>query len=418
MTALAGRSLLVADRDAAGLGHWRERLLGQGARVICSSSMDSALANAITFPPGMFDAAVIEHRPPQLDAVELAGSLRALPSMRKLPVIVIVAVDGDAAAFAANGSPLSVVMTRPVSAEQLVDQLSRMLTQPAAPALRRGGTGARSTPYRGAVLVAEDDAVNAEVLRTMLSALGLQVVQVADGARAVALSGVQRFDLLLMDGQMPVLDGLAATRLIRARESEAGDGVRQTIIGATANDSAEYRAQCLAAGMDDVVAKPVSTPALVDLLARWLPAPVSQVPVALTAVTPATVPHSALSGQCEPVPACGPVDWSQVEPLRSVSSYGANGLIGKAIGLYIDHAPRLIEEILTYRVTGDLKDVRRAAHSLKSSSASLGVNAVADLSKTIELAAAKGDFEIIDSVVTRLQSEYRRAESELRKAAG
>jgi HPt (histidine-containing phosphotransfer) domain-containing protein len=90
--------------------------------------------------------------------------------------------------------------------------------------------------------------------------------------------------------------------------------------------------------------------------------------------------------------------------------------VGQAIGLYIDNASRLIEEIRAFRSGRDLKDVRRAAHSLRSSSASLGANVVAGLSKTIEQAAAQGDFEIIDSTFGSLESEYWRAASELRKA--
>jgi HPt (histidine-containing phosphotransfer) domain-containing protein len=90
--------------------------------------------------------------------------------------------------------------------------------------------------------------------------------------------------------------------------------------------------------------------------------------------------------------------------------------VGRAIGLYIDNAPKLIGEIRSFRDGKDLADVRRAAHSLKSSSASLGATIVAGLSKTIELAAAQGDVESIGATVVSLEAEYRRAASELRKS--
>lgn len=112
------------------------------------------------------------------------------------------------------------------------------------------------------------------------------------------------------------------------------------------------------------------------------------------------------------------IDWQQIDSLRSIDPQGRTGGVGRAIGLFIDNAPKLIDEIRGFRSGKDLADVRRAAHSLKSSSASLGATIVAGLSKTIEQAAAQGDFEIIDATVSSLESEYWRAASELRTAIG
>jgi len=413
--ALAGRSLLIVDSDAAGLGRWRQRLLGQGARVICSSSTDSALANAIAFPAGTFHAAVIEHRPPRLDAAELAGALRALPSMRRTPLVVI-AASGEAGFDAAGGSGQNpIVMHRPVSIDPLAARLNAAFAPISMPSRRSGGAQSRRMNYRGIILVAEDDPVNAQIMQAMLGSLGLEIERAANGAEAIAKTADCKFDLVFMDGEMPVVDGLEATRRIRARES--GGTYRQPIVCVTANAVEAYRAQCMAAGMDDLIAKPVAIPGLLCVLARWLPAPtLSGVRERLSAQSLGDAQASISLGSGGGAPSGGPIDWSQVESLRTVDPGGSNGVVDKAIELYIDHAPKLIEEILTYRVTGDLRDVKQAAHSLRSSSASLGANAVAGLSATIESAAAKSDFEIIDSVAAALEAEYRRAESALRSA--
>lgn len=411
MKPLLGRCILAVDSDAAGLYRWRERLLAQGGRVICSASIDSALANGITFPDGTFDAAVIEHRPQSLNAAEVVEVMRALPAMRHLPLL-IVAEAAEAEGLKTRVVAPHVVLARPVAVDQVVDQLGRMFA-----AVHTPGTVSLAPPVqgsRGKVLMAEDDPVNAETLRAMLCQLGFSVVIALNGEEAVARAATGSFDLMLMDGQMPVMDGLDATRIIR--DDEARRGIHRPIIGVTASSLDEYRDQCIDAGMDDVVQKPVSMAGLLRMLARWLPeAPVQPVKSSL----PAAASSPAKAVERPGVAAASDnnvIDWTQIESLRSIDPQGASGVVGRAIGLYIDSAPKLIEEIRGFRSGKDIKDVRRAAHSLKSSSASLGATVVAGLSKAIESAAAQGDFEIIDSTVSSLEAEYWRAASELRKA--
>jgi two-component system, sensor histidine kinase and response regulator len=410
MKPLSGRCILAVDSDAAGLYRWRERLLAQGGRVICSASIDSALANGITFPDGTFDAALIEHRSQSLNSAELVEVMRALPAMRHLPLL-IVAEAAEAEGLKNRVPAPHVVLARPVAVDQVVDQLGRIFA-----AVHTPGTVAFSSPVqgsRGKVLMAEDDPVNAETLRAMLCQLGFSVVIALNGEEAVARAATGSFDLMLMDGQMPVMDGLDATRIIR--DDEARRGMHRPIIGVTASALDEYRDQCIDAGMDDVVQKPVSMAGLLRMLARWLPeAPVPPIKSSL----PATVssPFKAVERPGPAAPDNNVIDWTQIDSLRSIDPQGASGVVGRAIGLYIDSAPKLIEEIRGFRSGKDIKDVRRAAHSLKSSSASLGATVVAGLSKAIESAAAQGDFEIIDSTVSSLEAEYWRAASELRKA--
>jgi two-component system sensor histidine kinase/response regulator len=122
--------------------------------------------------------------------------------------------------------------------------------------------------HRGArVLLAEDNAVNREVALALLADTGLQVDTAHDGTQALAMAGAQRYDLILMDMQMPEMDGLAATRALRATDH----GRDVPIVALTANAFGEDRAACLAAGMDDHLAKPVEPRDLYRMLRRWLP---------------------------------------------------------------------------------------------------------------------------------------------------
>jgi CheY-like chemotaxis protein len=122
------------------------------------------------------------------------------------------------------------------------------------------------------VLIAEDNDVNREILVTMLQTSGCQVVQARDGAEAVRLSATEAHDIVLMDVQMPELDGIAATRLIRARELSMGLP-RKPILALTANALADDKANCLAAGMDDYLTKPFMRRQIVALMGKWLRGP-------------------------------------------------------------------------------------------------------------------------------------------------
>lgn len=410
MKPLLGRCVLAVDSDASGLSRWRERLVALGARAIGSASVDSAIANAITFPGGTFDAALVEHRPGSLDGVDMVDVLRALPGTRGLPILVL-ADPGDAGALEARIAAPHVVLARPVEADRLASQLGRMFA-----AVRTPGSHVPPVPAqgsRGKVLVAEDDPVNAQMLCAMLAQIGFAVTIARNGEEAVARAASIHFDAILIDGQMPVMDGLEATRIIR--DDEARRGLHQPIIGVTASSLDEYRDACFDAGMDDVVQKPVGMASLIRVLSRWLPevsSASSSLPCNVMTFTPPARSALAASDSQEG----DIIDWTQIDSLRAIDPQGKTGIVGRAIGLYIDNAPKLIEEIRGFRSGKDLKDVRRAAHSLKSSSASLGATVVAGLSKTIEHAAAQGDFEIIDATVRSLESEYWRAASELRKA--
>jgi CheY-like chemotaxis protein/HPt (histidine-containing phosphotransfer) domain-containing protein len=262
--------------------------------------------------------------------------------------------------------------------------------------------------------MAEDDPANAKTLQAMLGQVGFSVVTARNGEEAVARAATGSFDVIFMDGQMPIMDGLDATRIIR--DDEARRGIHRPIIGVTANSMDEYRDRCIDAGMDDVVHKPVTMAGLLRMLARWLPeAPVPPIKPSVPAMPSLPLTSVERTGASTPKDA-KVIDWSQLDSLRSVDPHRGNGVVGRAIGLYIDSAPKLIEEIRGFRSGKDIKDVRRAAHFLRSSSMSLGATMVAGLSKAIESAAAQGDFEIIDATLSALEAEYWRAASELRKA--
>ncbi|HMV04111.1 MAG TPA: ATP-binding protein [Accumulibacter sp.] len=135
-------------------------------------------------------------------------------------------------------------------------------------AVRSAGGGESATPLRGRVLLVEDNPINQVVAEAMLAALGMTVELARNGQEALLLAAVQRFDIVLMDCQMPVLDGYEATRRLRQREVDGSE--RVPVIALTANALEDDRQQCIEAGMDDYLSKPYSQTQLATLLRRWL----------------------------------------------------------------------------------------------------------------------------------------------------
>jgi CheY-like chemotaxis protein len=213
-----------------------------------------------------------------MDGAALGEAINGDPQLSRSRLVLLTSLDskGDHARFAAMG--FAAYLTKPVRASELRDCLERVLARDAYewhtgthPLITRGvlASAAADQSDRGRVLVVEDNLVNQKVAQKCLERLGFSVKVVDDGAKGVAAFEQERFDIIFMDMQMPVMDGVTATREIRKRESTAG--TRTPIIALTANVLSEQFQSCLEAGMDDVLAKPIDIARLRDLLDRFAP---------------------------------------------------------------------------------------------------------------------------------------------------
>ncbi|WP_051244709.1 hybrid sensor histidine kinase/response regulator [Azohydromonas australica] len=273
---LQGLRALVVDDLPEARSVLVERLWGLGMKAVAADSGPAALRQAQDASDGgeCFDLLLIDWRMPGMDGIATLARLR---QARRSPVpmsILVTAFDAPQLQERARAAGFQAVLIKPVTASALHDTLVRLL-QPARPAPAglpvHGGEALLALRQRHAgarVLLAEDNFVNQELAATLLRAAGLQVDVAVDGELAVELALLHRFDLVLMDMQMPRMDGLAAARAIR---EQRGPGV--PIIAMTANAFAEDRAACLAAGMNDFLTKPVVPEALYGTLRRWLAGP-------------------------------------------------------------------------------------------------------------------------------------------------
>ncbi len=269
---LAGRHVLLVDDLEEARQALAERLRSFGLRVDGADSGPAALAQAerALAAGEAYDVLFIDWHMAPLDGLQTLGQLRQLMGHGLPPAVLITAFDGDKLRGQAQAAGFDAVLVKPITALQLQDMLQRLMQphdhgEAALPEPGAAETALRSRHAGARVLLAEDNIVNQEVGVSLLEAAGLQVAVADDGARAVEMALSQRFDAILMDMQMPVKDGVTATRELRRR------GCRVPVIAMTANAFGDDRAACLAAGMNDHVPKPVDPETLYDTLLRWLP---------------------------------------------------------------------------------------------------------------------------------------------------
>ena len=269
---LAGRRVLLVDDLPEALAALGDRLRHFGLQVDAVASGELALARAArAIEAGeAYDLLLIDWRMAPMDGIVTLGRLRALLGDGLPPAVLVTAHDDDTLRRDAQVARFDAVLVKPITASVLHDTLLRVLQRESPLVVADIAPGAAERALRdqhaGArVLLAEDNPVNQEVGMALLQIAGIEVDLADDGATAVELALRTPYGAVLMDMQMPGMDGLAATRELRRR------GLATPIIAMTANAFGDDRAACLAAGMDDHVAKPVNPEQLYATLLRWLP---------------------------------------------------------------------------------------------------------------------------------------------------
>jgi len=307
------------------------------------------------------------------------------------------------------------------------------------------GVAAQPRQLKGRLLLVEDNPVNLMVAQRLISLTGMHCDTAENGEQALEKLDRGHYDIVLMDCQMPIMDGYSATRAWREREADQ-HLPHLPIIAMTANAMAGDRQKCLDAGMDDYLSKPVSRPQLEETLARWLAhaerraaatAATRQNVVAQTAVVAVDpVPMAAPTHQVQqpnPMPSllsanvaaaqasvaavhhsassAPPLDLEVVEDLQ-----GAMGDQFKMlVAVFLEDAPEHLTKLEAAAVLGDNARMAASAHALKSSSANLGAMQVSMIAKRIEHGAREGSLLNPVVAVTLLGAEFHRAEAELRK---
>jgi PAS domain S-box-containing protein len=269
--------------------------------------------------------------------------------------------------------------------------------------------GASRRKSRGRVLLVEDNEVNLQLALAMLEALGYRVDTARNGRQAVAAHALGGFDLVLMDCQMPEVDGFEATRLIRSKEATVKGTPHIPIIALTAHCLEGDRDSCLAAGMDDYLGKPFNQERMRAVLERWLP-PLPLREGVATTDRAGTAPREP---EPLPAPASTPIDEKILNRIRALQDPENPTLLKKVIAIYFQETPKLLQLLHEAAGKGDAQALRHAAHTLKSSSANLGAGRLALLCKGLEELARSGQTENIRTPLHDIEAEYLKVQSAL-----
>ncbi|MDE2448888.1 MAG: response regulator [Gammaproteobacteria bacterium] len=262
------------------------------------------------------------------------------------------------------------------------------------------------------VLLVEDEPVNAAVAQGYLEALGCTSVWTKDGAEALARSAAERFDLILMDINMPAFDGYQTAKLIRER---AGTGRRVPIIALTAHTPSQVRERCEAAGIDDVLSKPYTPEDCEKLLRRWVPR--DRVPrgavqaggnsgVQIAAEPRESPPKADDARAIPPAGDLSKLDKATVVRLRGSGAPGRPNLYARLAGLFRAGSTSALEELQTALRGGDLAAARATCHKLKSSAANVGALAFSEDVRRLEQLCAAGNATSAWTTFERLRSAH------------
>ena len=395
---LTGRRLLVVDDNATNRRILTLQTQNWGMLTRAAATAGEALDWLRRGDP--FDLAILDLQMPKMDGIELAEAIRQVEIDRggtsHLPLVLLSSVGGRDAAR--ESAEFTAVLSKPLRQSALFDVLMTVFAHQPRPTARPATERATVDPEMAAhhplrILLAEDNVVNQKLAVQLLSKMGYRADVAANGLEAIRAVERQPYDVILMDVQMPEMDGLEATRRISARFAASQ---RPRIIAMTAIAMQGDREMCLDAGMDDYVSKPVRVEELVAALSRCQ---------RLTVQWDAERGGRMVGDEI--------VDGDTFNDLKN--TMGADFVL-EIIDTYNEETAALIEQLRAALAAQDAATFRRCAHSIKSSSASLGALAFSQEARELELLGKEGDLSEAGPKVERLGADFsfvRRALEEL-----
>ena len=343
-----------------------------------------------------FDIVITDLHMPEVDGFGLAEKIRKNPGSTHIPILMLSSGSQPSDRHRCRDLGIAVCLTKPVQPSELFDALLDELTK-AKPERAEEIVAQQLTDDKGPtlkVLVAEDNAVNRLLARKLLEKHGHTVSAVENGREALAAIERERPDLVLMDVQMPVMDGLEAIRAVRAKEQSSG--LRLPIIALTAHAMKGDRERCLDAGADDYLTKPIRAGELFAALARMKTGNMG----AITS-PPAAVEHS------QPSPS------HVLDLTEALERVGDQETLEELARLFIEECPKLMEQIRESLATSDGIALERHAHSLQGSAASLGASGISRAAEELQKLARSGHWIGARSVFGGLEREIASLYSEL-----
>ncbi|MBF0192157.1 MAG: response regulator [Magnetococcales bacterium] len=388
---ICGLRILVVDDNAGALQIIAEHLESLTYHPVCVESGFAALEALVAADQdeAPFDLVLMDWRMPEMNGLETARRIKKDLHLKIFPYIIMVTAYGQEyiASSAAEKKLLDGFLMKPVHISSLLDVIMIVFGHKPAKQLMENSNTQRASLAGARLLLAEDNEINQQVAMELLEQAGITVVVANNGLEAVNLVGREHFDAILMDLQMPIMDGLTATRRIRKEKSAQ----LLPIIAMTANAMAGDREKCLDAGMNDHIAKPVEPDEMYATLARWI-----------TLQSGVSGQSSVLLAACRGVNPVLPMPLLPgIDVTRGLRNVGGNSTLYRKILLkFAFNQGGACQEMERDLACGDRMALEYAAHALKGVSATLGVLKLADLAGKIEVQSKDGLSGLSELLVT------------------
>ena len=399
---LAGKRILIVDDNATNRSIFTLQTQSWGMLPHACASGREALAQVQA--GAFFDVAVLDMQMPDMDGLTLAEQIRRYWDGQMLPLVMLTSLGRRE--VDTRGIEFAAFLNKPIKPSQLYNTLISLCAgqEHTQPLLRRAEASdsqfdamlGERLPLR--ILLAEDNTVNQKLALLLLQRMGYRADIAANGLEVLEALQRQSYDMILMDVQMPEMDGLEATRAIH--ESWPTEQQRPRIVAMTANAMQDDREECLAAGMDDYLTKPIQVKALQEALeraGRW--AIKRTLPLEVVAPTVAAQSQVVLSLALDPV---------VLSELRQFPGQGESDILQELAEAFQFETPLLLEALREAVAQGQPEQLQSAAHNLKGSSNNLGAQTMAALSAELEAIGKTGTVEQAAELVTHLEQEYRR----------
>jgi len=384
---LSGKRLLIVDNNATNRDFLSRQAEAWSMVTDTASSAAEAIALIEQKPP--FDLAILDMQMPQVDGLSLAATLRQRPDCQQLPLIMLISIGIPEKELNAAKVDFAAFLNKPIKQSQLYRVLVQTLGGMPTKVKSRRSQGvkldsqlASRLPRR--ILVAEDNLVNQLLAVRLLQRMGYRADVVGDGLEALEALHRQPYDLVFMDVHMPHMDGLEATQRICQTWDAA---TRPRIIAMTANAMESDRQACLKAGMDDYISKPIRVEELVRVLNQSQPQEKTREPA----------PTSQAA-----------IDLEVLQAFRETIGEGASECLTQLIQLFLTETPALIQGMETATIQGDAIRLEASAHTLKSSSASLGAIRLSEYCNNLERMGQSDQLTTASEVVSQLKREFER----------
>ncbi|MCB1984959.1 MAG: response regulator [Burkholderiales bacterium] len=398
-SALQNINVLVVDDNETNREIFELQLKSWQMNVVCADCAEQALELMHrAFSNGNpYQLAILDMNMPGMNGLQLADKIHADANLSQTRMLLLTSsyCHTDEVERLRHRLGILRCVNKPVRQQELFELISEVINNAhnfsvASPAWQQDSHPPAILNSRGKVLLAEDNPVNQDVAIAMLTRLGLETELAKNGKEALELASGTDYDIILMDCQMPLMDGFETTSLIRKNSK---NNARTPIIAVTANATTDDRTNCINAGMNDFISKPYTLEQLKQIIFRWLSDENGKLnnfeKMDIVQTHPKTNDPSV-------------INIKQLEQIRELDVSHGNELLHKILRTFLENSKNLMHQLGHAILDGDAEELRRTAHTLKSSSANVGAENLSAMAKELESYGRTGEFER----ATKLQDSF------------